>query len=937
MQIAIATLLGVSGAALLGFLGSGLVSGVSSFIRAIGRIPAVLEGVLAKVNGFFATIGNTLAELGVTGLGVFGALALGIGASAASAYNQVHALTNAGDSLKGTFSTYEEASEAVQQLTAKQKEYEDILHDINSSEEQIAKAATENIKVKSQLAVATEEMNRLQAEGIHETTVLAVSEEEAGKQASTLASHVNSATRELEAYKQSLSEMPDYSSALKENVSIAKDLGKQYREGTLSYDEAMSALEFFGIDKSSINTAKQFEEALAGIFNGSAYKILTSYDPYKTMATSMKELADHGEDVGATFKWVNGELVTDVTSWEKLSQATGLTRGQLEAIIAPLQETSSGFIAMTADAEEALNNIEGLNLQNGVAQFGTLQEAVEKLGEANQNLDTVQIEAYIDKLKEAGLINIGDLDQFLGKDGKIDWEAYFAAPAEGEIPELEVRAKLAANQIEVEETFGTLDTPEVEVTGKVTKIDDSEIGGGEFGELEESPKVEVGLEANTESLEEVWGTLDEIEDSAENIEVNVEADTGEVEEAEESVTTLNEMEVTEKKLSVDYSDAEAGAAAWQYILDMPAETHKYEYIHVITITEGGGGGVGARAKGVKSSQGETALVNDGAPVNGSQAELIVQDGRAFIAHGGKTGIVDLKKGATVYTAAETQAILRKKGMKEEDFYGGVSSFADGKLGDIGYKPTSGLGSTDYYKGYAESKDVNWESAVFRFMGYSEEDIAAEHKWFSKWGGGKESAERLIKELKHYRAMDIINEEEYYRTLYVINEGLLKDFSGLQDEYWKHQEEIYKHQSEALDDIIEKEEKLNELAKAKTQKILVYKDGMYQYIQNTEAISKAQRNVYGYANGTTGASGGLSLVGENGPELRVLGQGDGVIPSDITKNLMRMGSMSMGALNNSVGDMYNFNIDTVKLENVNDVEGLFNGLKNLAIQRTTAKA
>ena len=45
----------------------------------------------------------------------------------------------------------------------------------------------------------------------------------------------------------------------------------------------------------------------------------------------------------------------------------------------------------------------------------------------------------------------------------------------------------------------------------------------------------------------------------------------------------------------------------------------------------------------------------------------------------------------------------------------------------------------------------------------------------------------------------------------------------------------------------------------------------------------------YASGTTSAKGGLSLVGENGAELRVLNKGDGIIPAQLTENLMKWGS------------------------------------------------
>lgn len=51
----------------------------------------------------------------------------------------------------------------------------------------------------------------------------------------------------------------------------------------------------------------------------------------------------------------------------------------------------------------------------------------------------------------------------------------------------------------------------------------------------------------------------------------------------------------------------------------------------------------------------------------------------------------------------------------------------------------------------------------------------------------------------------------------------------------------------------------------------------------------------YASGTTSARGGVSLVGENGPEMRVLNSGDGIIPADITKNLWSWGMTTPSAM------------------------------------------
>lgn len=64
------------------------------------------------------------------------------------------------------------------------------------------------------------------------------------------------------------------------------------------------------------------------------------------------------------------------------------------------------------------------------------------------------------------------------------------------------------------------------------------------------------------------------------------------------------------------------------------------------------------ATGTRNWSGGKALVNDGAPVNGSRAEIIVDKGEAFIPNNGQPTIVDLSAGAQVFSAKETQDILK---------------------------------------------------------------------------------------------------------------------------------------------------------------------------------------------------------------------------------------------------------------------------------------
>ena len=99
---------------------------------------------------------------------------------------------------------------------------------------------------------------------------------------------------------------------------------------------------------------------------------------------------------------------------------------------------------------------------------------------------------------------------------------------------------------------------------------------------------------------------------------------------------------------------------------------------------------------------------------------------------------------------------------------------------------------------------------------------------------------------------------------------------------------------------------------------------------------------GYARGTTKASGGLSVVGENGPELRVLNQGVGILPNSITDNLWRWGSMTPKDMLSSLAQRVQnwaqtLNISNITLPNVRDAQSFVSGLRELAQQYVTRRS
>lgn len=94
----------------------------------------------------------------------------------------------------------------------------------------------------------------------------------------------------------------------------------------------------------------------------------------------------------------------------------------------------------------------------------------------------------------------------------------------------------------------------------------------------------------------------------------------------------------------------------------------------------------------------------------------------------------------------------------------------------------------------------------------------------------------------------------------------------------------------------------------------------------------------HAMGTMSADGGFALVGEQGPELRVLNQGDGILPANITRNLWAMATNPQ-LRNGGTGNISNtsVNVANVTLPNVRNAEDFIAGLKNMAYQRAYARA
>lgn len=363
------------------------------------------------------------------------------------------------------------------------------------------------------------------------------------------------------------------------------------------------------------------------------------------------------------------------------------------------------------------------------------------------------------------------------------------------------------------------------------------------------------------------------------------------------------------------------------------------------------------AKGTDYAEEGDSLVNEEGP------ELIQSGDKAYIAGGGNPTVTHLNRGDRVYTAEETKDILGGKNVDS------IQAHVDGTTGIGGGKAVVPLtdtgGSSSFFQ---KTIDKLREKLGSGSTNQQQSSNSKTTSTSSESKTVKDIFDEWLKAKKHALAMDEITEKEYYEELEKMNEKYFKNSKEYQDEYWKYQEEIYKWRKSQLEDEnrllekqIELEKALGELQKAKEQKILVYKDGKFQYIQDIDAISKARdevakissemgiesgyatyftTNKAGYAKGTSNASAGLHLVGENGPELRVLNSGDGIIPSDVTRNLLSLAGYNNSKFSNGLDRikqiLYSFNIDNLSLPNVSNPTEFFDGLKNYAYQYSYAQ-
>lgn len=736
-----------------------------------------------------------------------------------------------------------------------------------------------------------------------------------------------------------------------EQEVINKKYLKQFRKsGVEDGSFTISALDIYGLERQVGTTAfeqtrkleefaysnKQLEALTAqyGNVTDAALALASAFDvdieESDTLDSLLEKLAGRGIYLEKSLKSVNDVITESQDEFRRynavLGGSTQVSKEIIESSKGVLTEyekvynvlSSANFNDLTLQEQEFVRNYEEmrkalerqtLGVDNINAAKDALASLFDEAAKSGLSAETLSLEEYVSTLSKIETIdsrNLDDVLNYLKSIGFIDLEY-----TDEQLQEIinktfrldgtDVDVEFDAETEAIDDALGAVQ--ELAAQGvSVAGTTDAQALIDAIGVLKEqiaqlnAQHITINISTN---IDKVLSSTSDLRKSLNNLPSPNISITGNVSEVASVLSNIISLSGRTVKINIDLRDARTG---------QPISPSQLQ-------------GLGGRATGSNYFGGGPVLINDGAPVNGSAGELVVTDGQAQIYNDGKPTVVNLPRGAKIYTAAETQEILKNSGA-----VGGVPAFASGtqpsnvNYSNIAYTPSQYYSST-YVKGVSPKKT-------------------------------EESFEKWLKKRKHLLELDKITEEQYYLDLEYMNEKYLSKVTSAQDTYWKYQEQVYKwkksqidSENEALEKQIELQEALGNLEKAKSQKILIYKDGKFQYIADPDAIASAQRSVdsllaKGYADGTLSATGGLRMVGENGPELRVLRSGDGIIPADATKNLLDMAKMGvgglMGSLEKAAQTFYSFAIDNLSLPNATDAKGLLDGLKNYAYQYSYAK-
>lgn len=381
--------------------------------------------------------------------------------------------------------------------------------------------------------------------------------------------------------------------------------------------------------------------------------------------------------------------ITAISSWRELADVMGTTEGVAKSLVESIIAYSdTGFYtaeeatALASQVEAQLGSV-GLSLEAGTANLGDFVSAFKSASGAINEADLAnKIEAWgramgIDWAAALGVDNAEAAAEMIA--AAVNEAFNGIEDAKNSVSDDPIDIQFNTNADETAQSISNIETKTDEVDGKSATLTVNANGvegaNQKLSNLsqtanEASGTVDVG--ANVTGSDEVANLADEVNSipNARTITINVSDNaSGILSNIQSLISSIKSKTVTITTIHRDvYGNGSTGA-----VEDMWDR---------------------GEADGTDNSPGGRTLINDGVPVGGSAAELVVDNGEAYIANNGKPTVVDLSPGAKVYTAAETQQIFNNaKKTYFQALAGGTGlSMPSGNSGIYGGGYSGGTGS-----------------------------------------------------------------------------------------------------------------------------------------------------------------------------------------------------------------------------------------------------
>ena len=381
----------------------------------------------------------------------------------------------------------------------------------------------------------------------------------------------------------------------------------------------------------------------------------------KALILSLFEALDQYDVTGAAtaeaVKTHKAETADAGTATEKpeLPQRVIEQQNRLAESTQALGEAQEKAAEQTA---EALQTVE-----NATNETKTLKEATPDTTKAIEDAETWKglledIEAAYTRIAHLTIGGNPELEALIADIDKIKEEIQLNVKAgAGSANAALVAATIAGNIAKIQSmaTDGKID---ITVAGQLTGDLEQDLIDiiNNANTIEELKAIEIAITGNDSQLTSDVSTAIARE-RLKSIVLNVKADTDHA---------SKQVDDAAKDRDTTIIVSQTGASVANAIINNAARDRKT----TITVTEKWEGESGtehtgherAFAQGTRSHPGGLSIVNDEKGPGGYAPELIIDNGRAFIAGNGRPAIVSLNKGAKIFTASETRSILSGSGI-----------------------------------------------------------------------------------------------------------------------------------------------------------------------------------------------------------------------------------------------------------------------------------